>query len=190
MPNHVKLRLHADHAASCPGDGFYDADLHHHGHMVKGVLTATNITGRPAVNPKLFIREEATGHSREDGDDDYSRPADYEFPDLAHPGQIMNMHDPAFRQWSVPFVIQTWMAQSDGLGMQQHRRRGKNRQEQQILAPGRYKGQPIDPYAGYDGARPDGSAHADLSRRDGNSPRQQPPWWYSNDARHLWFPWW
>ena len=89
--------------------------------MVKGVLTATNITGRPAVNyPKFIIRaEEVTGH-REDDD---SRPADYDFPDLAHPGQ-MNMH--IIRQWSVPFVTQTWMAQSDGLGMQQHRRRGTN----------------------------------------------------------------
>ena len=83
MPNHVKLRLHADHAASCPGDGFYDAHQELCSLMVKGVLTATNITGRPAVNPK-FIREEVTGHR----DDDDSRPADYEFPDLAHPGQM------------------------------------------------------------------------------------------------------
>ena len=89
MPNHVKLRLHADHAASCPGDGFYDAHHELCSLMVDGVLTATNITGRPAVNPK-FIRKEVTGHR----DDDDSRPADYEFPDLAHPGQ-MNLHDPA-----------------------------------------------------------------------------------------------
>ena len=83
MPNHVKLRLHADHAASCPGDGFYDAHQELCTTMVKGVPTATNITGRPAVNPKFVIGRKSIQVSHREDDD--SRPADYEFPDLAHP---------------------------------------------------------------------------------------------------------